>query len=144
MATKKKVSKGSKGKGRWPNSKVKIVKKKFSAGQFKDAQQALLFFIIKNVGGQDAAGAACKKAGVKFDPHHFTNWKQRGGVGIEYLVRVARTLKVSPWALNYRGNINLSRDKPPAWAKVVSGVAKLTPEQKKVILKLKAPVLEKD
>lgn len=74
-------------------------------------QAALLDAIAKKFGGYKELGDLLqKKLGEEFSSgsveHRFINWRERGGVTVTWLFKIADALKVPPAALNYSAVID--------------------------------------
>lgn len=96
-------------------------------------QQMLIRELIRHLGGRKGITLKVRKVlGEDFHKQNFVNWRDRGLVPLEWCRAVAAALKISPYALNYRGMCTVNEPRP--WPEAV----KSCPLYKEVIAKILA------
>jgi hypothetical protein len=83
-----------------------------------NAHQLMLVALFSKLGGiTDVADLL----GVERQVVHY--WVKQGAVPLRRVGKVAKILKVSPWALNYKGLVEIhTPEKSPSWQEVVDSL----------------------
>ena len=108
--------------------------KEYQLKHAKDPQKLFLTLLLARYGGSRAVAKL-----LDVPAYSVVNWCAIG-VPVKHLSKVAQTLRVKPWALNYefhRRNMGMFPDLP-TWKECVK-LYKLTPDEVKAILKLGDP-----
>lgn len=83
-----------------------------------NSSQLVLKALFSKLGGITEVAALL---GVERQVVHY--WVTKGAVPLRRVGKVAKTLKVSPWALNYRGLVEIhTPEKSPAWEEVIESL----------------------
>lgn len=86
----------------------------------KDGQKAVIQALIKFRGG---ITRIAKESGdilgePEFPIQNFVNWRNRKGIPLEYVFRLAEGFNISPYLLNYVGTTQV-HGKGPAWSVLI-------------------------
>lgn len=91
-------------------------------------QKRLLSLLYRKVGGLQAFA---DKVGISAQLAFF--WRERGYVPLKRVEKVSKLLKVSPFALNFRGYKDFKGDEEVTWEKAVTG-CKFSKDEVKYVL----------
>lgn len=113
-----------------------IIKKRL---QKKNAQAALLSYVIHNLGGPKKLSTTLSAAlGEPIAKDRIMLWRSRGSISMPLVKRVAEAWGISPYLLNFK-HYRVFSGEDVSWRSVVEKCPKLSPMQKKDVLSKKAP-----
>lgn len=96
----------------------------------------LLRALVHAWGGPTKIARMAQEAGFEgFGIQNFVNWRQRGGVPLEYIPRLAELFDVSEYALNF-GAVSMQKGPVVSFADAVKSCKVLSPAVRESIVRI--------